>query len=189
CGTVKQPVGAIGLTVYPVSDPPPGALHEDNLTVAIALAARAELIKRNYTVTMTKADTVSCPKFLERGAIANKAKSNIYVSIHINAPNNACKIFGIGCGSLGIWNSAKADSETLAQRLVDQVSSAIGVKNRGTKTDDSLAVLKATTSRMTAALIEVARLSPPDENILHKPATRSKAGAAIFTGIDKFVNP
>ena len=186
CGAVGQPVGAIGTTDFPASSPPPGKLHEDDLAVSIGLALRGILQTARYTVAMTKTDSVSCPTFLERGAIANKARSNIYVSVHLNAPR-FCP-FGFFCGTSVIYNSAKTDSATLAQLMVDQIASSLGVNNRGPAVDNSLAVLKATVSRMTAVLAEVARLSPPDDAILHAPGSAGRAAQGIASGIDKFIN-
>jgi N-acetylmuramoyl-L-alanine amidase len=187
CAAVKQAVGAVGQTDYPASSPPAGKLHEDDLTVAIGLALRSKLQAAHYTVTMTKTDVTKCPTFLERGTIANKARSNIYVSVHLNAPR-LCPL-GFFCGTSVIYNSAKTDSATLAQLMVDQIAANVGVSNRGIKVDDTLAVLKTTVSRMTAVLAEVARLSPPDEDIIHAPASIGKAADGIFGGIDKFINP
>lgn len=141
---------------------------------------------QGFDVQLTKADPVTCPTLLERGAIANKARSNIFVSIHYNAPT--FNFFGIGSGTIGLYNSAKSSSTTLAGLLASAVSSTVGVNNRGTKARDDLAVLKPTVSRMTAALVEVARLSAPDEDIVHNPTSLPAAAAGLNAGINAFLN-
>jgi len=186
CGAVHQAVGAVGDTDYPASSPPAGKLKEDNLTVAVALQLNSRLQNQGFDVHLTKSDPVSCPTLLERGAIANKARSNIFVSIHYNAPR--FNFFGIGSGTIALYNSTKSSSKTLADLSAPAVSSAVGVSNRGTEARDDLAVLKPTVSRMTAVLIEVARLSAPDEDIVHNPASIGHAASGINSGINAFLN-
>jgi N-acetylmuramoyl-L-alanine amidase len=186
CASVGQPVGAIGTTDFPPSPPPPGKLHEDDLAVAISLSLKDILVSASYTVTMTKTSPVSCPTFLERGTIANKARSNFFVSVHLNAPR-FCPL-GLFCGTEVLYNSSKTDSAKLAQLMAGQIAANLGVNNRGAIVRNDLAVLKATVSRMTAVIAEVARLSPSDDAILHDPASLPKAAKGIFLGIDDFVN-
>lgn len=186
CTAIHQAVGAIGDTNFPSTSPPAGRLMEDNLTVAVANQLSARLQNEGFDVHLTKTDTVSCPTLLERGAIANKARSNIFVSIHYNAPR--FNFFGIGSGTIGLYNSAKSSSTTLAGQLASAVSSAVGVSNRGTEARDDLAVLKPTVSRMTAVLVEVGRLSAPDEDIIHNLASIANAASGIDSGINSFLN-
>lgn len=188
CAAVHQAVGAIGTKVYPANNPPPGPLKEDRLTVDVATRLQPLLVRDSYTVNMTKTSVASCPTFLERTKIANDARSNMYVSIHFDAP--ATGVLGIlkFPGSLGIYNSAKNSAATLAQLLANNASSNLGVNNRGVKVDNGLAVLKTTTSRMTAAIIEVARLSTPDDDILHASGATDRAANGIRAGINAFIN-
>ena len=186
CGAVHQAVGAVGVTDYPASSPPAGKLKEDNLTVAVAIQLNSRLQNEGFDVHLTKSNPVSCPTLLERGAIANKARSNIFVSIHYNAPR--FNFFGIGSGTITLYNSAKSSSKTLADLTAPAVSSAVGVSNRGSEARDDLAVLKPTVSRMTAVLVEVGRLSAPDEDIIHNPASIGHASSGIDSGINAFLN-
>jgi N-acetylmuramoyl-L-alanine amidase len=185
CGAVNQAVGAVGVTDYPATSPPPGKLREDVLTVSVAIALNSKLKSEGFDVHVTKADTVSCPTFLERTTGANKARSNIFVSIHFNAP--IINIFGLFSGTSVLYNSSKSSSKTLAELMAPDISGAIGVNNLGAAVRNDLAVLKATTSRMTTVLAEVARLSPPDEDIVHNPATTTLA-AGIDVAINAFLN-
>ena len=206
CALIKQPVGAVGKTDYPASNPPAGKLKEDVLTVQISLALKALLDAAGYDVTMTKSDSVSCPTYLERTTKANKAKSNMFVSVHVNQPNPVPLFPSIcGTGTSALYNSAKTSSKKLAQLLVSSVSAGVGtgillttklclgtdnvnVNGDGTYVRDGLAVLKTTGTRMTAVMIETARLSSPDEDIVHNPSFTGNAAQGIFSGIDAFVN-
>jgi N-acetylmuramoyl-L-alanine amidase len=186
CAAVHQAVGAVGATDFPPTSPPAGRLMEDNLTVAAALQLNSQLQNDGFDVRLTKNDTVSCPTLLERGAIANKARSNIFLSIHYNAPR--FNFFSIGSGTIVLYNSAKSSSQTLAGLLAISVSTFVGVENRGTEARDDLAVLKPTVSRMTAVLTEVARLSAPDEDIVHNPLSISRAATGMDVSINAFIN-
>lgn len=188
CAAVSQLVGAVGSKIYPANSPPAGSLKEDDLTVAVALLLQPLLSSDSFTVKMTKTSTLQCPKFLERTQLANDARSNLFVSIHFDAP--ATGVTGVfkSSGSLGIYNSAKTSAATLAQFVANNTSSSLGVSNRGAKVDNSLAVLKTTTSRMTAIIIEVARLSAPDDDIVHTGGATSRAANGIRAGINAFIN-
>lgn len=182
CASVHQPVGAVGVTNYPASNPPAGFLHEDDLTVAVSNSLAPILSGAGYTVSLTKTDATSCPTFHERGAIANKSHSNIYVSVHFNAPRSFLP------GLEGIYTTAKADSQTLASDLQTNVSSATGLSAWILTDGTADAVLKPTVTRMTAAIIEVARLSGSQENFAHNPANATVAAGGIKSGIDAFIN-
>jgi len=185
CAAVKQPVGTVGVTDYPATSPPAGKLMEDVLTVAVANRLNGILANQGFDVHLTKTDSVSCPTYLERGAIANKARSNIFISIHFNRPR--INIFGIGSGTIAFYNSAKSSSQTLADLTASAVSGTVGVNNRGSSADNNLAVLKTTTSRMTAILTEVGRLSAPDEDIIHDPNSITRAAVGFTSGINTFL--
>jgi N-acetylmuramoyl-L-alanine amidase len=186
CPAVNQASGAVGTKSYTTA--PAGPLKEDNLTVNVGNILGNTLSGGNYKVTMTKTDITSCPTLRERGTIANNARSNMFVSVHFDSPANLLTSIFKPPGSLGIYNSQKTSSATLAQMVASSTSSALGVANRGTKVDDTLGVLKTTTSRMTSIIIETARLSAPDDDIVHTAGSTTRAANGIKAGIDNFVN-
>lgn len=187
-GTLNCPsgrTGATGPTNFPATNPPPGHLLEYVLAFNMATEAQAKLSSLGYTVTMTKTTLAACPTYSERTSMANKAHSNIFVSIHLDGLADQT-----ANGGSALYNSNKSSAQTLAQFLVNSVSSGIGVANNGAKVRNDLAVLKATMSRMTASLAEVATLSNVggDETVVHNPANVTLAGDAIAGGINQFVN-
>ena len=188
CAAVSQLVGSVGSKVYPATSPPAGPLKEDELTVNVATLLQPLLAADSFTVNMTKTAVAACPTFLERTKIANDARSNLFVSVHFDAP--ATGIVGLlkSPGSLGIYNSAKSSAATLAQLVATNTAATLGVSNRGVKVDNSLAVLKTTSSRMTSIIIEVARLSAPDDDIVHASGATARAAAGIRAGISAFIN-
>jgi N-acetylmuramoyl-L-alanine amidase len=185
CPSIGQDAGAVGVTNFPASNPPPGFLHEDDLTVAISGILAPMLSAAGYQVTTTKADVQSCPDFVRRGEKANNAKSNIFVSVHVNKPSS---FLNLDLGSSVLYNSAKTSSMTLANLMVAQIASNLGVSNRGSVARDNLAVLKPTVTRMTAVIAETARLSGSDEQVMHGASAPANAASGIKAGLDAFLN-
>ncbi len=199
--TGKYLRGAVGDTSYP-DLPPPGFLQEDLLTVAVALQTQTVLSQQGYTVAMTKTSTSACPTFGERAEVATQSASNMFVSIHVNAPISLLSRPFCGTGTSVLYNGTKTDSKTFAQLTVGPVSSSIGVgtlqtifpcnrgnvnvNHDGTYERDNLQVLKLSTP--TAILVETARLSQPDEDIVHMPTFAANAATGIADGIVAFVN-
>ena len=189
CGALGEPVGAVGDVDYPASNPPSGKLHEDALTVDVAARLLPLLRSSGYRVVVTKSNPQQCATYLERGAVAEKARANVFVSIHFNAVASfGCSLFDYCSGTSALYNSLKSDSRTLATKLASAVSGSIGLPNAGVEDRPALAVLKPTVTKMTAAIVEVARLNEPDEDIIHTGNGRQRAAAGIKQGLDAFLN-
>ena len=186
CASKGMPPGAIGVTDFPPSNPPPGWLLEDDLTMAIAREFQ-RLASGKYTVVLTKNSATPCPEYRERGQVAIKAKANAFISIHINRRN---PIPGnpFANGTSAIYNSDRpAAAKTLADLMAANVSASLGVNNRGAIVDDGLALLKDTvTPKMIAVLVEAARLSGSDEEKLHAPGAATKVATGIKAALDAF---
>jgi N-acetylmuramoyl-L-alanine amidase len=188
CPSIGQKVGAVGNVDYTPGNLSGTYLHEDDLTVSISSALANMLSVNQYKVFMTKSDVNSCPTLLERGVRANNSKSNIFVSVHLDKAIPPVPLAYYLGGSKVFYNSTKTSSNTLADLMVDQIASSLGVNNRGTEADNGFGVLKVTTTRMTSVLAEVARLSNPDSDILHAAGSSTKAASGIKSGIDAFLN-
>lgn len=189
CAAIGQLVGAKGDVNYPASNPPPGFLYEDVLTAAVTIKLAPMLQRSGYTVLATKADPFSCPTLLERGAIADKARANAFVSIHFNkVASFLCSLFDYCSGSRGLYNQVKSDAATLAQDLATGASGILGIPNAGTVNRTDLALLKPNVVKATSTIIEVARLNEPDEDIVHATSGPPAAAAGIKQGIDAFFN-
>jgi N-acetylmuramoyl-L-alanine amidase len=178
-------IGAIGVTDFLPNDPPAGRLREDDLTMAIAREVQ-RLAPAKYKIVLTKSSAIACPSFLDRGRMANNANAKVFLAVHVDRPN---PIPGnpFGNGSLGIYNSGKPAAKPFADLLVGAVSSNLGVNNRGSKIDDSIAVLKPNVTKMTAVILESARLSGADETKLHTAGSATRIAAAIIAALDAFL--
>jgi N-acetylmuramoyl-L-alanine amidase len=187
CPDIKQPAGAIGVTDFPVNDPPAGRLREDDLTVAFALETERAL-SGSYRVILTKRDVQSCPSYLERGRIANNANAKAFVSIHVNAPNTASGIeLPFANGTSVLYHSSRPPAKTLADQMASSVSLSLGVNNRGSMARDNVAVIKPSVTRATAVLVETARLSGSDEQKLHAASAPARVASGIKTAIDAVI--
>ena len=189
CPSIGANAGARGDVNYPASNPPPGYLYEDVLTAQVVFRLAPMLQSAGYKVLATKADPNTCLTLLERGALANKARANAFVSIHFNkVASFGCSLFDYCTGSRGLYNDVKTDAQTLAQDLASGASGSLGIPNVGTQDRTDLALLKPNVTSMTSSIIEVARLNEPDEDIIHAYSGRQAAAAGIKQGIDAFFN-
>jgi N-acetylmuramoyl-L-alanine amidase len=126
-------------------------------------------------------------KLIARGRIANNANAKAFVSIHINAPNVVAGVENpIGNGTSALYNVNKSGSFNLADEMARAVSSSLGVNNRGAQVDDGIAVLKPTVTSMNAVLLEAARLSGRDEQLLHAPDGAARVAAGVLSAIRSF---
>lgn len=184
CAALGMPPGAIGVTDFPVSNPPPGSLKEDELTMAVAIEFK-RLASSKYTVVLTKNSANTCPEYRERGKVAIKAKADVFVSVHINR-RNPIPFNPFANGTSAVYNSSRPAAKTLADLMAASVSTSLGVNNRGAKVDDGLAVLKEKVTPMTAVLIEAARLSGSDEEKLHSAGSATKVAEGIKAALDAY---
>ena len=188
CASKGMLPGAIGATNFPASNPPPGFLKEDELTMAIALEFK-RLASPTYKVVLTKSSVNDCPEFVERGETAIDAEADVFVSVHINKRNDKWGVeIPFGNGTSGIYNSSRPmAAKTLASLMAANVSACLGVNNRGAMVDNGLAVLKSTvTPGMIAVLVEAARLSGSDEERLHAASSATRVATGIKAALDAY---
>ena len=137
----------------------PGALgkngtRESEVALKVALVLKVEFEALGLGVVLTR-DTDKYVSLTERAMIANKAKADYFISIHLNsAVNPTAK------GSEAwIYPGAMPD-RVLANALLANVCSSIHTVPRGVK-EEEFTVLKAT--NMPAVLLELLFISNPAE--------------------------
>jgi N-acetylmuramoyl-L-alanine amidase len=188
CAAQGLPPGAVGVTDFPTNDPPAGKLQEDAIAFAIASQVQKQMPSAKYKVVLTKANANECPRYRERGRTARRVGAEVFVSVHVNAPFAALGIdVPVAHGTSVIYNSAKSGSFNLAEDMSRAVSIALGTNNRGVRVDDSITVLTKEITPMNAVLVETARLSGRDEEILHSSGSSSRAAAAIESALESFL--
>lgn len=155
----------------------PGALNTDKkapteaqYNLEIAQALNSELSALGIETIMTRSSDV----FMELGErcnIANNADAELFVSIHHNSTSNATAT------GTEVWTHPSADKETkeLASSVVSAIVKKLGVKNRGTKTNN-YKVLRDTD--MPAILIETLFMSSESDMKIAAGNTYAKDVAA-----------
>jgi len=173
-------VGAVG---------PTGA-YEKDVTLAICRELKNILEEDGATVVMTRetdtevsskgAQATAVEELQARVDIANAAKANIFLSIHMDSFTNRT-----ARGTTGYYfGGGSTVSRSLADKVRANIVDQLGTMSRGTQTCNFY-VVKHTD--MPATLIEVAFISHPDEEKLltSKDGVR-KAALAIADGISDY---
>ena len=111
--------------------------------------------------------------------VANESKADLFYALHFNAFTNPA-----ANGTEVLYHSASEKGKVLAQCVLDQLTTTLGLTNRGIKTGDTLYVLKHTD--MPANLIEVGFLSNEKDQDVCINQTDS-ACAAIARGITDYI--
>ncbi|WP_456364508.1 N-acetylmuramoyl-L-alanine amidase [Priestia aryabhattai] len=163
----------------------PGALsdklREKDLTLKIALYAE-EFLRKNFEVLikMTRSNDVFV-SLAERARIANRFKSDLFVSIHINASEN-----GTGFESY-IYPETKQRTREFQKVLHSEITATINkhrnIKDRGLKTAHYL-VLKKTS--MPAVLTENLFIDL-DGDLLSRESFLKDVGEAHARAIAQFL--
>jgi len=168
----------------------PGKTMEKNVTLAISQEVKKLLEKSGATVLMTRTGDydVYGPKATDtqelqaRADVANEANANLFVSIHINAFNQA------DVNGTGTYYYPKTTGDVrLANFIHDGMVEQIKLRDRG-KIPARFYVLKHTD--MPAALVEVAFISNPmEEKLLNDPKFLKKAAQGIYDGFARYFTP
>ncbi|MBQ8300764.1 MAG: N-acetylmuramoyl-L-alanine amidase [Clostridia bacterium] len=155
---------------------------EKNLTLEITNRVKTILENAGYTVSMTReGDTL--PSLSERPAQANAEDAAVFVSIHINAVDNAPEANGteVFYATENNGDEYGATSKELAKNILDRMLYYMGSTNRGVKSAEHAVTRKC---YMPAALAEVGFITNPEE--VYKMTTdeyQQKAAQGIAEGI------
>ncbi len=168
----------------------PSGVPEKTITLKIAKEVKRLLEEAGAKVIMTRTtDTEVSPKHRQatdidelqaRCDVANKAKADVFVSIHMDSFSSRS-----ANGTTGYYYiKGSASSRRLASNIQQNLYRKIGTESRGVKTCNFY-VVKHTT--MPATLIEVAFVSnPKEEKLLYSDKGSKKAADGIVQGISDF---
>ena len=92
----------------------PRKIYEKNITLAVAKELRAALAQRDIQVVMTRT-TDTLIALGDRGRIANRAKADLFLSVHVNAANPRWNNPG---GARGFETFFLAEAKTEDERRV-----------------------------------------------------------------------
>ena len=163
--------GAIGVS----------GLREKDINLAVAQHLATMLQEAGAKVIMTRSGDYSVSN-QERVDTANKAKADIFISIHANAYSN-----GESNGTETHFCGEKKNSAAgryLAYQLQRELLASLELRDRGVK-ESSFYVL--TKTEMPSALVEMAFMSnAEEEKLLAKTVTQKKAAEALFRGLQSY---
>ncbi|MBE7031151.1 MAG: AMIN domain-containing protein [Ruminococcaceae bacterium] len=157
-------------------------LQEKDVTLAIALKVRDYLEDEDINVMLTR-EKDEFLELTEIGDIANKAKADLFVSIHCNSFESSTPK---GVEILAHDTNGKLcygiQSKQIAKNIMKEYTEATDMFDRGVKDGSWLAVLKRT--QMPGVLIETGFITNPDDRaILMNKKMQGKIAAAIAEGI------
>lgn len=185
--TVKQPGSTVlkGLTIcvdagHGGKDPGGVAngVQEKDICLPVALLLRDLLEDASATVILTRAgDTY--PELDQRVNVANKARCDLFVSIHANIAPSSDEVTGFEV----FYRGGDAGGEKLSRAIVSAMDTVTDSPNRGAKVDPrGLRVLEKT--HMPAVLVELGFLSNASEaRRLSDKDYQRKLTEAVFAGI------
>lgn len=168
----------------------PNKTREKDITLAISQEVYRLLEKNGAKVIATRTrdrdvyglNATAKQELQARVNMANKAKANLFVSIHIDAFTNPQ-----ANGTSTYYYPKTTGDIRLARFIQEGMTTEMGLLNRG-KYPANFYVLK--NAEMPAALAEVAFISNPDEErLLHDPKFINKAALGIYNGIAKYFTP
>lgn len=152
---------------------------EKNFALTMAKKLSDRLKGSEVTAVLTRQNDTFI-ELSDRAQIANKLKSDAFLSIHANA----APLAGQASGTETFYT--RPDSKELAEIIHKHMSAATGLYDRGVKVG-KLAVTRETT--MPAALLEVGFINhPSDEMKLFDPAFQDKVIEALAQAIFEYFN-
>ncbi|WP_337747282.1 N-acetylmuramoyl-L-alanine amidase [Victivallis vadensis] len=177
-----------------------GAKHQEKtLNFALAQKIRDELVKRGFTVKMTR-DTDKDVSLDARGNLSGTLKADLFISVHHNAAGNrtgtGVETFAMtpdGCRSTGggavpkqatLSNRYDGANLNLAQEIQSRLVKATGGPDRGVKFARFRVLVKA---HCPAVLVEAGFITTPKEELaIADPARQRKVAAAVADGVEAF---
>lgn len=153
----------------------PNGLQEKDVVLSVGLKLKNLLESRGVTVVMTRTTDVYLT-LQQRTQISNNSGANYFLSIHANSFSNPASN---GTETYS-YNSTGMGAE-VAKSIQNELVNAIGLTNRGFKTDNFY-VIKY--NNIPSALVELAFISnPKEETLLSSDAFQNKCAEAIATAI------
>jgi N-acetylmuramoyl-L-alanine amidase len=156
------------------------------LTLAIAKKLAQEMSAAGAKVIMTRTEDVFI-ELTERARIANAAKADLFISVHINSSAKVSM-----SGTITFYSGPNAIKELLARCIQTEIAAVSGLPGIGTWSDKRIyatkgfSVLRNTT--MPGVLVEMGFINHPrDRARMVMPEFHSAVAKAIVRGVRKFL--
>lgn len=162
---------------------------EYELNLAVSFKLRDELIKRGYTVYMTRTSHDVNISNKERAQFATAKKADILVRIHANGSSKS-SVNGALCMAPSNKNpylnsSVISKSQKLSRYVVDSYVAATGFNNQGVYIADDMSGINWST--MPVTIVEMGYMSNPlDDANMATASVHVKMVNGIAKGIDRY---
>lgn len=164
-----------------------GGAKEKDITLAISKYVQNLLEEKGAKVVMTRTTDVDVfgpyasdkEELQARVDVGEKAKADIFVSLHINSSVNK------NIGGFSTYYYPKTDNDfKLAQKIHNKLSSNFGVDNLGVRQANFYVVKRIS---MPAVLLEMCFISnPKEEKLMQGKWFQKKAAQMIVDGIEEY---
>lgn len=188
----QEPIGPGATTTKPkVASGTTGVssgLREYELTLAVGLKLKQELISRGYEVVMIRESNDVNISNAGRAEIANASGAQAFIRIHANGANDSSI-----SGALSMAPSAAnpycstiaASSQLLSKKVIDAFCAKTGAKNRGVSITDSMSGINW--CQIPVTIVEMGFMTNPSEDLLM--ATEDYQNSMVIgmaDGIDQY---
>ncbi len=156
-------------------------LYEKDIALAISQRLGSALEKMGYTVVYTRTDD-SDVDLDPRVQIAEDAKANVFISIHLNSVESKSEDVN---GIETYFAPGATSGEALARAVHEEVIAATNANDRGVRSARFYVVRNTS---MPAILIETGFITSPEESgNLNTASYQQKIADAIARGVDAFL--
>jgi SpoIID/LytB domain protein len=155
-------------------------IREKDLNLDIVLKLRAMLENQGAEVCLTR----NCDIYMalsDRAALSNAKRPDFFLSLGQNSfPNSTAS------GTEIYYYRGDVQGEKLAKLIVEDLSSVLGLKNRGVRTAEFFLLREVKASAVIVQLLYIS--NPQDEKLLCDQSFREASAASIYRAIMKYYN-
>lgn len=164
-------------------------IPEYELTLAVSLYLKEELLSRGYDVIMTRETHDIDISNVERALIANEAKADAFIRVHADSSDSAsAKGVMTICQTPENPYNAKwyEESYRLSKLVLEEVVASTGAKKRRIWETDTMTGINWTTVPTT--ILEMGFMSNPEEDeLMATEEYRKKIAVGVANAIDKYL--
>ena len=165
-------------------------VSEYELTLAVGLQLKTELLNRGYTVYMTRESHDVNISNMERAQYAGNVGADIAVRLHGNGVDNSSVSGALALApstSNPYISSLAGESQRLSRCVLNAYCNATGLKNRGVSGNDTMSGINW--SKVPVTIVEMGFLSNPKEDKKMNRSVRyqNKMAKGMANGIDRFL--
>lgn len=164
-------------------------IPEYELTLAVSLYLREELLARGYEVIMTRETHDVDISNVERALLANEAEADAFIRVHADSSTNSSAkgVLTICQTPNNPYNSEwYTESQKLSELVLEEVVEETGAKKRYIWETDTMTGINWTTVPTT--ILEMGFMSNPEEDeLMATEEYRKKVAIGVANAIDRYL--